>query len=183
MKKCRACKKEFEPRYSSTQVVCSQLCAFEYAVAQRKKKYDIETRRRKKEFAATDLPHQFQLTKKVIQKYVKLRDKDLPCISCGTTKNVQYCGGHFKPVGGFRELALDEKNINKQCNKYCNCHLSGNITGNKTSKGYTQGILDRFGQERLDYLNRKHKAKKYTFEHYVAIRKKYNKMIRDLQNA
>ena len=181
IKKCRACKEQFVVKYTSTQIVCSQSCAFEYAVAQRMVKYNAETRRRRKEFKAKNLPHQLELTKKAIQKYVVLRDRDLPCISCGTTKNVQYCGGHFKTAGGFPELALDEKNINKQCNRYCNMALSGNITGNKTSMGYTKGILARFGQDRLDYLERKHEAKHYKYDDYVAIRKKYTKKTRELQ--
>lgn len=181
MRKCKACKQPFTPKYSTTQITCSPCCAFEYAVLQRKKKYDLETRKRRKEFVKNDLAHQFKLTKKVLQKYAKLRDKGLPCISCGTTKNVQFCGGHFKTAGGYPELALDPKNINGQCNKNCNLALSGNISGNKTSKGYRQGIIERFGRKRLNYLERYHPPCKWTYEQLVAIRKEYNEKIRELQ--
>ena len=61
-----------------------------------------------------------------VNRYVRLRDKDLPCISCGRFHNGQYHAGHYRTVGSAPELRFELSNIHKQCAP-CNNHLSGNI--------------------------------------------------------
>jgi hypothetical protein len=191
-KKCKVCAEWFIPERNFQP--CCKRHEYEYAIDQLNKKRKLDEaknkkdqREKKKAFRAkseelrkNDRPYQFQLTKRVIQRWVNnVRDAGLPCISCGTTKLVQYCGGHYKSAGGHPELALDTKNLNRQCNQYCNLRLSGNIHGNKTSPGYIKGILDRFGQERLDYLDGHHEPKKYTCEQLIELRAFYSKLIRE----
>ena len=192
-KKCKQCKDWFIPT-RTLQMTCDMICAIDYSRAQAKKKLaDKEAQeakkqrakkreyaKQKREYKDNNYSHQFTLTKKVIQKWVNtIRDAGLPCISCGTTNDVQYCGGHYKTAGGHPELALDTKNISRQCNQYCNMNLSGNISGNKTSHGYTEGILRRYGQERLDYLESYHPPKNYSCAELKAIRAFYSKLIRE----
>ncbi len=144
-------------------------------------KKDKAAKKAVREFKRNDRRYQFRLTKSVIQKWVNhIRDVGLPCISCGNTNSkIQYCGGHYKTAGGHPELALDTRNISRQCNQYCNLRLSGNISGNKTTKGYIVGLIERYGQEYVDYLDSYHEPKNYTCDQLIEIRAFYAKLIRD----
>ena len=57
--------------------------------------------------------------------FIRLRDADLPCVSCGRYHGGQYHAGHYLSVGAHPELRFNELNVNKQCAP-CNTHLSGN---------------------------------------------------------
>jgi hypothetical protein len=63
----------------------------------------------------------------VFNRYIRLRDEGKPCISCGTTKPVQYAAGHYFTIGSCPALRFDEDNVHLQCNKNCNLEKSGNI--------------------------------------------------------
>jgi hypothetical protein len=63
--------------------------------------------------------------KKSFQKYVRLRDKDLPCISCNEMVKDLWDGGHYFKAELFSGLIFNEKNCHKQCRK-CNRFLGGN---------------------------------------------------------
>ncbi len=127
-----------------------------------------------------DKPKQRDMTKKMIQRWVNhVRDAEKACICCGVLNNSQYCGGHYKTAGAHPELALDSRNIHRQRNRHCNQQKSGNISGDKKSHGYTEGLIKRYGQERVDWLNSYHPPKKYTCEQLVEIRAYYSKLIRE----
>jgi len=84
-------------------------------------------------------------------KFIRLRDADEPCISCGTTSNVVYAAGHFYPTT-YSFLRFNEDNVNKQCNTYCNCKLRGNL------HEYRVNLIKKIGIERVTYLDEnKHK--------------------------
>lgn len=133
------------------------------------------------ELKRNDRRHQFQLTKSKIQQWVNhVRDAGLPCISCGTTNpNIQYCGSHYKSAGGHPETALVTRNIHRGCNRYCNKALSGNIHGNKTTKGYTVGLIERYDQDYVDWLDSHHESPRYDCEQLIKIRAFYSKLIRE----
>jgi len=88
-------------------------------------------------------------------KYTRLRDADLPCISCGRHHSGQYHAGHYRTVGGNPELRFEEANCHKQCS-VCNNHKSGNIVE------YRINLVSRIGSDRLNWLEGPHDAKKYT---------------------
>lgn len=144
-------------------------------------KEDKASKKAAKELKKNDQRYQLRLTKSVIQKWVNhVRDFRKGCISCLTEKpTIQYCGGHYKTAGGHPELALDTRNIHKQCNQYCNLRLSGNISGNKTTKGYTVGLIERYGQEYVDWLDSYHESPRYDCEQLIKIRAFYSKLIRE----
>jgi hypothetical protein len=60
----------------------------------------------------------------IVNKYVRLRDKDKGCISCGTPLLGKYDAGHYYSAGGNPELRFNTDNIHGQC-VYCNQHRHG----------------------------------------------------------
>jgi hypothetical protein len=110
--------------------------------------------------------------------YIRCRDTDLPCISCGNftpeTRGGDYDCGHYRSVGANPELRFDEDNAHKQC-KRCNSHLSGNIVN------YRIGLLMRIGDERVEKLEGPHPARKYTILELQAIKDEYKQKLKALK--
>ena len=150
--------------------------------ASRAKKEKKENR--KKKFYAKGLSHSKKLTQTAVNRYIRLRDSGKPCISCGrgdgdiSTNALHgsvWDAGHFKSVGAHPELRFNLKNINRQCRK-CNSFEGGAMLKQR------DGILQRFGQERLDWLDGHHDAKHYTIEQLARLRKIINKRAKRYQN-
>lgn len=201
-KRCKYCK-EYKPAADGKQLPIGWVCSLDHgfllarlmqsknnekkiskALKSQAKKSPPKVKVKKvttRELNKKDKRYQFKLTKSKIQQWVNhIRDAGLPCISCGTTKpDIQYCGGHYKTAGGFPELALNTLNISRQCNQRCNLRLSGNISGDKTSNGYTSGLIERHGQERVGLLNSHHENPRYDCDQLIKIRAYYARLIRD----
>ena len=83
---------------------------------------------------------------KVFNEFIRLRDKDKPCISCGQFKDLQ--AGHFYCVKGYDGLRYDEDNCFGECS-YCNCFDESHLIG------YNAHLLERIGLERFKMLQEK----------------------------
>ena len=81
-----------------------------------------------------------------INAWVRLRDADQPCISCGTTKAEAWHAGHFYSTAARPDLRFDPANIHRQCAQ-CNLFLSGNLIA------YRLNLPARIGQAELDRLD------------------------------
>ncbi len=197
LKKCKVCKSEFQ-QFVSTQIACGYECALIYVKQQTKKEIEKKKQAEKKEnmvqkkkFYDNDKRHQLKLTQKSFNKLRKLQelkwfsDKGVEpeCISCGK-KNMDWACGHYKTVGSQGWLRFDMKNTYLQCNRYCNMALSGNISGNKNTRGFTQGLIDRFGEKEssliFDYCS-KDNSKKWGCEELIEMRASFNQQIRKLE--
>jgi hypothetical protein len=114
--------------------------------------------------------------KKSFQKYIRLRDKDLPCISCGNDKTDLWDGGHYKKAEIYSGVIFDEQNCQKQCRK-CNRFLNGN------ELNYREGLILRYG---IDYVVEieekaiKTREHKFTREELIMIKKKYDLLIKSI---
>ena len=91
-------------------------------------------------------------------KAVRLRDRYLPCISCETTKDVQYAAGHYRTVKAASHLRFNLSNIHKQCNSYCNRYLSGNIVN------YRPNLIKKIGLAAVEALENDNTPHRYTIE-------------------
>ena len=124
-KPCKACKSIFTPE-KQLQSVCDWKCAADYAEKLRIKREVSEAKRVRKEtkeklVKIKPLSKWLKEVERHCNKYVRLRDADEPCISCGTTNpNIQYAAGHFRTVKAAPQLRFNLDNIHKQCNFYCN---------------------------------------------------------------
>lgn len=170
-KKCAVCGLEFRPSLT-TQRVCGVECAVVFGrkkVADMAKKERSERRR-----DLLPISHWVQLTQSVVNKYIRLRDKGMPCISCGKISPSQFHAGHYRSAGAHGNLRFDERNINAQCAK-CNTHLSGNLTN------YRIGLIEKIGEDQVLDLERDNKTVKWTRAELDEIRKKYKNKIKDLE--
>jgi gamma-glutamylcyclotransferase (GGCT)/AIG2-like uncharacterized protein YtfP len=79
----------------------------------------------------------------VFNRWIRNRDKDQPCISCGRYVTLQ--AGHFYSAGHYPGLRFDPDNVHGQCLR-CNMYLSGNLIE------YQNGLLGRIGEQRLAKL-------------------------------
>lgn len=108
-------------------------------------------------------------------KWVRLRDADRPCISCGTT-NAKWDAGHYRSVGSNPALRFEPLNNHKQCAQ-CNQHKSGNAIE------YRIGLIARIGQANVDWLEGHHEPKHYTVDDLKAIRAEYTRKAKELEKA
>ena len=198
-KRCKQCSELFQPE-RQMQPCCSPKCAVQYVQNKKNKKEVIknasetdrkENKKKLMQSNRENLSWQHDRTQAAFNKMRVLQEKlwfkerglEPECISCGK-QNMDWCCGHLKTRGSQRELAYDERNTYLQCNRYCNKGLSGNINGNKTTRGYLQGLRDRFGDECADeiiaYLERK-RVKKWSWQELEEMRKRFNAEIRRLE--
>lgn len=195
-KKCRICKVEFKP-FNSLQVACSPGCALQVGkkqVAKRAEKAAKQARAERREFNRRDLTWQHKQCQRVFNRmrvleemqWFRERGLEPECISCGKTC-MDWCCGHFKTRGAQSGLRYDRTNTFLQCNKACNESLSGNIEGNRTSRGYKQGLVDRFGEAEakqiMDYCESNTAPVKWDWQELEALRKQWSQRIRELERG
>lgn len=108
--------------------------------------------------------------KKSFQKYVRLRDAELNCISCGGNDKDLWDGGHYFKAELFSGLIFNEMNCHKQCRK-CNRYLNGNEIQ------YRFGLISRYGLEyvtQLESISAENRVYKYTKDELKQIKTKYD---------
>src|SRR5690349_8773059 len=85
-----------------------------------------------------------QKLQKVFNAYIRERDKDLGCISCGSHNQIQ--AGHFYSAGHYPSLRFNEDNVHSQCLR-CNYFLSANLLE------YRKRLLKKIGEQRVQKLD------------------------------
>ncbi|QPB42202.1 recombination protein NinG [Rodentibacter haemolyticus] len=174
--KCKVCGDYFVKTVSSLQKVCSPKCALELAQNNAQKAREKAEKQKLKERKAK-LKNRSQWLKeaqKVFNQFIRLRDKNEPCISCGNYHQGKYDAGHYRSVGACPELRFCELNVHKQCVP-CNQHKSGNAIE------YRINLVKRIGVEKVEWLERQdHDVKKYTKEDCKEIIKYYKARVKEL---
>lgn len=169
-KTCKQCRKKFEPA-RPMQAVCSPVCAANLARKKREKVERSELRRRKE--SAKTRHELIKDAQAAFNAFIRLRDRDLPCISCGRHHNGQYHAGHYLSTGARPELRFEESNVHKQCQP-CNTHLHGNLVL------YRIGLIKRIGLSKVEWLEGPHSAKKYTHDELRQIKATYAAKAKEL---
>lgn len=184
-KTCPICSTEYIPRSSLQKVCHNYKCAIAFnkqrdaeiaAREQRKRDKEARAKWRERKAEAKPLKHWEDLTQRVVNDYIRERDRDLPCISCGTWTTVQWEAGHFRSRGKASHLRYHEDNIHAQCH-HCNVHLSGN------QQQYRINLIAKIGAERVEALENNNTPHRYTREELDAIRKRYRALLRELCRA
>jgi hypothetical protein len=181
IKKCKFCGDEFE-QARPMQNVCSPDCAYKLVEQKKIKKAAKAIKDKEKELkkhlreSKEKLKTKGQLAKEAqaaFNKYVRLRDKDLPCISCGRHHQGQYHAGHYRSVGSAPHLRFNLWNNHRQCAP-CNTHLSGNLIN------YRMNLIKRIGEEKVDWLESANFSNKYSEEYLRRIKKIFTKKYKSI---
>lgn len=170
MSKCKVCRGEFQKR-SMTHKCCSATCAAEFALTER-----IKNARKAHRLALLAIKPRSQWLKEAqaaFNRWIRLRDANEPCISCGRIAN-RYDAGHYRSRWAHPELAFEPLNCHKQCSRPCNKDQGGNIVE------YRKALLVKLGAERLAWLEGPHEPKKYTIDDLKSIKAKYSKLAKEL---
>ena len=171
-RKCLTCRKWFNPIEQGI-TTCSTDCAIMYGKTNLTKQKCKEQRNAKKEHNSNDKSHLTKEAQKVFNKYIRMRDKALPCISCGHNGNRQRHAGHYRPVGRNHQLRFNEDNCHSQCS-ICNNHLSGNLVQ------YREALILKIGLDSVLALEEYNEAKSYTIEELRGIIATYTNKIKEL---
>lgn len=169
-KKCKVCAEAFVP-VRSLQFVCGPLCGLKYA-----EKLRMKVNRKEYKEAKVKMKSRADWLKEaqtIFNKFIRLRDDRLPCISCSRHHEGQYHAGHYKSVGAHGELRFHELNVHKQCAP-CNNHLSGNIVN------YRMGMINKIGIDKVEWIEGNHQPLKLSIDEIRDLIAKYKLRIRNL---
>lgn len=176
-KKCKVCQELFLPRQFA-QCVCSPKCAMIHSKNLKQQKEQREWKQEKavlKDKLKTLGQYEAE-AKKSFQKWIRLRDKNLNCISCGINETELFDGGHYKKAEIYSGVIFDPNNCHKQCRK-CNRFLNGN------ELNYRQGLIQRYGVEYADAIELKANETRnyrYTKQELIAKKIKFDILIKEL---
>lgn len=181
-RKCRhkQCRKEL-PKAKDSQPIerkgfCSFDCMAKHGLEKAQESRSKEKRKeilKAKERLKTKADHARE-AQSAVNAWIRERDKDQPCISCGRHHQGQYHAGHYRTVGANPDLRFEELNIHKQCAP-CNNHKSGNIVE------YRINLVKRIGQDNVDWLEGPHDPKRYTVEDLQEIKREYRRRLREIK--
>lgn len=194
LKTCPICETEYIPR-SSLQKVCHDWhCALEFN-KQRDAEIAAREIRKQEKLRRDDLRERRKALKtdnelkaeaqKAFNAFIRARDFDQACISCGVTNPPDLHGGqwdcgHFKTVGGFPELRFVECNAFRQC-KSCNAGSAKyGAKAASVERMYRESLAEKFGPELVEWLDGPHEMTNYRRDDFIRIRDEYRKKTRDL---
>ena len=173
MKKCRHCRSEFTP-VRPMQKACSPTCALELARAVRLKAERKEDRvKREKMKRRSDWLAECQA---VVNKYVRLRDAHLGCVSCDrpASWDGQWNASHFRSVGAASAVRFHLWNIHKACS-ICNNHKSGNLSE------YEPRLREKQGDAKVDWLRTQNQRADYPVEYLKRLKAVFSRKVRRLE--
>lgn len=179
-KKCRVCTETYTPS-KPLQVVCSPSCALLHAAQKRereRKALDKIERKAIREAKEKNKSRSDYMKKAqaAFNAWVRERDADQSCISCGRHHQGQWHAGHYRTVAGSPELRFEPLNVWKQCAP-CNNHKSGDIVN------YRLELVRRIGAEQVAWLEGPHEPKRYSIDDLKQIKAQYQAMTRELKRA
>ena len=172
---CKQCKIKFEPTYSSVQPVCSPKCAYEYSKKKDKKVREDSWKKQKKaikEKLKTNSDYVKEL-QTVVNRWVRLRDEGLDCISCGNPAKKENAG-HYRSAGGNPELRFEPLNVHLQC-EHCNTYLHGNLIN------YRINLIKKIGIRKVEWLEGNHDPSKISILRLIELKVIYKDKIKDLK--
>lgn len=181
-RKCavRTCRAPFVPT-QSFQSWCSPECGVQIARDKQQKertalaKIERKAIREAKEKIKPRSEHARE-AQAAFNAWVRERDADQPCISCGRHHQGKYDAGHFRSVGSNPALRFEPLNCHKQCVP-CNQHKSGNAIE------YRIGLVARIGADKVAWLEGKHEPKRYSIDDLKAIKALYRNLLRELRGV
>ena len=179
-KTCKNCSERFAPRFTTLEKFCwKPECKTKEAMLNLEKQKAKQQREQKRQTQEKKLNLRTasqwrQITQKTFNIFVRARDQDQPCISCGQQPKAKRDAGHFFSVGNYPALRYEPTNCHAQCVE-CNHHKGGNL------HEYKIRLIAKVGQEEVDRLTEiRNEPKKYTIPELKELNIYYLKKIQEL---
>lgn len=182
-RKCRMCRAEIPAKKVSDRWQAAGFCNLDHMAEYGKQKGQEQRERQqrkvikeKKEKLKTKSDKLREL-QTIVNQYIRLRDKGLPCISCGKLDNGthQRHASHYRSVGANSYLRFNTLNIHASCAQ-CNTYKSGAI-GN-----YRIGLIQRYGVHMPEMLEAAPRVRVYDKEWIERAKKIFRLKIKQLNN-
>ena len=126
----------------------------------------LKTKKQKKKtvLKISDLKKSVQ---RKFNKWIKQRDAEDGCISCGNRNSSSYDAGHYLPQGSTRSLRYHPDNVHKQCVS-CNRFKHGNLIE------YRINLVKKIGIKKVEWLEEHRKdVKRWTREELNELLERY----------
>ena len=180
-RKCavKGCQNRFVPR-SMAHKVCGADCSVIQVEHDNAKKARIAAKVERMEHRAKvedckPLGYWLKRAERACNTYIRARDADEACISCGATESQPWQAGHYISVGANKTLRFNEDNIHKQCVR-CNMHLASNAVM------YRIGIIKKIGLDRVELLEGWHDPVKMTKAYAQEIEATYKAKLKEINS-
>ncbi|HEI6974361.1 TPA: recombination protein NinG [Yersinia enterocolitica] len=188
---CKVCKTRFKPE-TVYQWWCNEEHRIEYAVLvmkdnrSRDQASELKRRREKEREEKKELKvrkinakpktYWIKQAQQAVNAFVRARDSNLPCVSCGIHSAAQWDAGHYRTTAAAPQFRFDPRQIHKQCS-VCNQHKSGNIVP------YRVELIKRIGIETVEAIENNHERRSYTVEELKGIRDYYRLELKQLKET
>lgn len=171
-RKCKYCKSVFSPITTLQKNCFEPNCVSEWINEVKEKNW--KRKKAKLKMDLMTLSDHVKLAQTVFNKFIRLRDKLSPCISC-QKKPLKENAGHFYNANNHWSVRFDERNVHLQC-EHCNTYLSGNLIY------YRENLLRKIGIEEFENLSvEATKTRKFTIDELKEIISTYKKKIKELE--
>jgi hypothetical protein len=134
---------------------------------------------RERKAALKTIPDLIKEAQREFNHFIRVRDRDRPCICCGQALGAGDVGGaydcgHYRSTGSAPHLRFDERNAHAQ-RKACNRWGAGRAVD------YRIGLLERIGAEEVRALEADNRIHKWTREELIQIRDTYRQKRKELE--
>jgi len=177
-KTCAVCKIQFEKKRMG-QKCCGPECSYKKVILDAQKLARIQNRKLKRDCNHRQLSwwHDYRIQNTTawwFNRYIRKRDQDLPCVSCGTVVAGQWHCSHFRSVGAAGHLRYTPDNAHKSCS-VCNQQESGNIGE------YRIALIDKIGLIRVEALENNNQIKRWSLTELEFTRDKFKLMTKEMK--
>lgn len=175
-RQCQAkgCLTYFAP-INSFSTACSPKCAIKI-IQQKKEEKEKNNRKidKVKKDALRPMSYWAKRAQKAFNEYIRLRDRNEPCISCRRHHKKQWHCSHYQSVGSTPWLRFHPFNGNRSCSA-CNNFLSGNIAE------YRKHLINKIGVKNVEWLESFSSNYRFTKEDYLEIHDYFKKLSKEIK--
>ena len=171
--RCKNCKEKFEPIRFNQKYCLESECVRVWVESEKAKQW--KKTKAKAKLDLMTLSDYLKLAQITFNKYINLRDKDKPCISCDKPITGRVNASHFWNANNHYNVRFNEDNVHSSCIT-CNQFLSGNLLEYRTR------LISKIGEQRFNFLESEaRKTRKFTIEELKEIIKEYKLKIKQYE--
>ena len=172
MKKCKHCKEKFNPVHFNQKFCFNEDCKKVWIETEHAKQW-VKRKKELKEELET-VQSLMKKAQKQVNTFIRERDKNKPCVSCGKPLKEKFDCGHYI-ASTFKIHTFRESNLHGQC-VYCNQYLSANLIE------YRKELIKRVGVEEVEYLEAsKHLEANFTRQELKQLIEEYKQKVKQLK--